>query len=213
MKHALFLIVLYLGQFTAAPLSAQEFSPIVQIMNIDTTHRMQYSGVIVKEDDSAFYILTCAHGVQDLTAAQIKLQTNIFTEKFGSIKVVGVKTDLIKFDRDIDLGYMKFDKVGPLKIRPMLISKSTLTVGTKLTAQGYVNSRELIISPMIIKSYTRVTTQNLKPILECGGEAIHGLSGCPLVYEDVVYGIQSSGSKTATLFCPSDQLLEFIKGP
>jgi len=63
----------------------------------------------------------------------------------------------------------------------------------------------------VVIDYTSYRTLGDAQILSCSGKKIFGLSGGPLTFDNKVYGIQSSGSADTVLYCPADQVLEFIK--
>lgn len=206
----IFKVFLFAVTFTLslAASKAAEYNGVVQIMNIDEEYPRRYSGVVIDQDKQNYTVLTCAHGVFDLRPEDIKLQINVMS-KNDWIRFVSFKGTLIKYDKDMDVAIMTMPKVNWVEVDCFELSKSRLIVGTRAIATGYVTSEKVVRNPMSVTSYELHKTLGGKEILTCVGPATNGLSGGPLVYDNMVYGTQSSGSKTETLFCPSDLILNW----
>ncbi len=187
--------------------ASADYKPYVQIIN--AVPQREYSGVVFSEDETRYYVLTCAHGVQDLKSADIVITTNTYPDPPTSIKYIGVVTTLIKFDADMDISVMSMPKVPEVTIRPLKLAEGSLPYGTECNSYGYINGA-FVKNPVTYGKIMEFTSLKGSPILECMGEAKSGMSGGPLVFQGKIWGIQSSGNKKHILYCPSGEILGFV---
>lgn len=191
-----------------AATKAAEYEGIVQIINIDQQYPRSYSGVVIDKDEYKYTVLTCAHGVADLRPENIKIQINTMS-KNDWVKFVSFKGTLIKYHKDMDIAIITMPKVPWVEVDILPLASSRLIAGLEAKSCGYITSEKIVRNTMKVVSYELHRTVGGTEILTCNGVPTHGLSGGPLIYENIVYGIQSSGSKNETLFCPSDLIMKW----
>jgi hypothetical protein len=200
---------------------AQEYRPYVQLICNSEGRTSEYSGVVFKEDADNYYILTCEHGTQGHNKQIIRLKSVVAPEVEQVIKGISIESKLIKDDRDLDIALVRMAKVLGIKIKPLKLANASLMQGTECLSYGYSNG-EFIRNKVSVLTYDgkrKVGSQYIvyhtllgNKILAAEGDIIHGMSGGPLVYNNEVFGIQSSANtKTNEIsYCPSDVIIKFL---
>jgi len=201
---------------------AADYRPHVQIICFSEAYKAEYSGVVFKQDDNFYHVLTCAHATMNLDKSKIRLKCLVAPEYNTVISNISLSSDLIRQDSDIDIGLVLIPKIEGIRIRPLELANATLVSGTECLSFGYVGDeyKRNIVSTLSqdgkeVESssvfYTH-KTDNGKSILMVSGPVIQGMSGGALVYQNHIFGIQSSGdSKRNRLsFCPSDVICSFL---
>ncbi len=201
---------------------ASDYRPQLSIVCITDKESREYSGVVFEEDETFYHVLTCAHGTQDLDKAKIKLKCLVFPEYTTVITNISLSSDLIKQDSDIDIGVIKLPKVEGIRIKPMKLANASLMIGTECISYGYVRGEYIKNQVSILTLSGKEMVDGLehfhhtqgkqKPLLIASGEVISGLSGGPLVHQNQIFGIQSSGDKKKKriTYCPSDVICQYL---
>ena len=177
-----------------------DYSPVVQIIGDGNASS---SGVVYKEANGLYYIVGAAHNPPKTVT--------LFGTVGKSKTAFNVGTKVLASDTDIDLVHCTVEKFDWIEVKPIPISKGSLTPGQKSISLGYVTGGDLLKNDVVVIDYTSYRTLGGAQILSCSGKRIFGLSGGPLTFNNEVYGIQSSGSTDTVLYCPADQVLRFIE--
>jgi hypothetical protein len=201
---------------------AADYRPHVQIICFAEDYKAEYSGVVFKQDDNFYHVLTCAHATMNLDKSKIRLKCLVAPEYNTVISNISLSSDLIRQDSDIDIGLVLIPKIEGIRIRPLELANATLVSGTECLSFGYVGDeyKRNIVSTLSqdgkeVESSTVFYTHhtdNGKPRLMVSGAVIQGMSGGALVYQNHVFGIQSSGDskRNRLCFCPSDVICSFL---
>lgn len=206
------LIVLLFSLLLGPTLLAQtnEFHPYVMISNIKESKLRQFSGVVINQDEEFYYVLTVNHGVDDIAKPDLILQTTIIPLNNDKYISSAIKTTIIKRDEPKDIALMKFYRMPHISIRPVTLAQKELGSGTNVVSYGFVSEPILKTNRVIFRTYNKHSYKGI-PYMTCEGVGIHGMSGGPLVYENQVYGIQSSAGNNDILYLPVSQINIFMK--
>lgn len=186
---------------------AEEFSPYIYITNLSKNNNRQYSGVVYYADEKDYYVLTCWHGINGLEDKHINLHSSVLGS--SQIAFIAFKSKVVSLNEDKDLCVLSFPKVEMVDIQPLYVARDDLQIGQEAYGYGYSSLPSLIKNPLKVKSYAEYSSQLGSPLLECMGEPISGMSGGPIVYNNLIYGIQSAGNNRV-LYCPSSEILKFL---
>lgn len=192
-------------------LYATDFRPYVKLVCHAGDQTSEYSGVVFREDDTHYHIVTCEHGTLQQSKSVIRLKAYLFPIEDQEVVEVAVKAQLIKDDRDIDVALVTIPKVDNVTVKPMKLADAIVVGEPKGISYGYAQGK-FIPNPVQVSTKEKFQTYGGKAILLCDGEVINGMSGGPLVISEQVFGIQSSGAKAkrSISYCPSDIVWEFI---
>lgn len=204
------LVFVIISLFFGANLFAQDFDPIVKLKIAKGKDRAECSGVVIGEDTKNYYILSCEHLFFKIKDPQYTI-TSVYT-KNKEIVSVDIRCKLIKADEGYDLSYFSMSKVDSVKIKPLLLAKSNLLKNSKASAYGFISGElEVVKSDLIIQSYDETQSQSGVWLLRCSGKVIDGMSGGPLVANNEVHGILSTGEDTYGTFVPAFECHNFLK--
>lgn len=193
-----------------ANLFAQDFEPIVKLKISKGKDKAECSGVVIGEDSKNYYILSCEHLFFKIKRPQYTV-TSIYTDN-GEIISVDMHCRLIKSDNGYDLSYFSMNKIDSVKIKPMRLATSNLLKNSKASAFGFVQDElGLVKTDLIIESYNETRSQTGVWLLRCSGSVINGMSGGPLIANNEVHGILSTGSDTYGTFVPAFECSNFLK--
>lgn len=196
--------------FFGANLYAQDFEPIVKLKIAKGKDRAECSGVVIGEDTKNYYILSCEHLFFKIKNPQYTI-TSIYTDN-GEIVSVDIRCKLIKADEGYDLSYFSMNKVDSVKIKPLPLATSNLLKNSKASAFGFVQDElGLVKTDLIIESYDETRSQTGVWLLRCAGPVVNGMSGGPLIGNNEVHGILSTGSDTYGTFVPAFECHNFLK--
>lgn len=215
-------LLLFLMLINVSLVSAADYRPHIQIICFADNYKAEYSGVVFKEDENFYHVLTCAHATSHLDKTSIRLKCLVAPEYNTVISNISLSSDLIRQDKDIDIGLVKIPKIEGIRIKALELANATLVSGTECLSFGYAgdeykrnivstlsqNGKEVESSSVF---YTH-TTDSGKPRLVISGDVIQGMSGGALVYQNHIFGIQSSGDekRRRLSFCPSDVICQFL---
>ncbi|HEY9703473.1 MAG TPA: serine protease [Allocoleopsis sp.] len=186
MKYMLFLLFF----FMPATLYGQVFKPYVEL----SQENRGWSGVVYEEDETKYYVLSCAHGIiSDQNIVQVTLYNNNPKSNYRSI---GVKADILRSDHDLDLALLSIEKFDKLfKIKKLKLGKDRPKVGKKMEINGYYLG-EFKRTEVVVLEKNLDIINDLKYKTEiCSGVHYSGMSGSPLEDDGVIYGIQLAKSK------------------
>lgn len=201
-------IIIFL--FIGVNLFAQDFEPIVKLKIAKGKDRAECSGVVIGEDTKNYYILSCEHLFFKIKNPQYTI-TSIYTDN-GEIISVDMRCKLIKSDEGYDLSYFSVNKVDSVKIKPLQLATSNLLKNSKASAFGFVQDElGLVKTDLIIESYDETRSQTGVWLLKCNGPVITGMSGGPLIANNEVHGILSTGTNTYGTFVPAFECHNFLK--
>ena len=111
-----------------------------------------------------------------------------------------------------DLAYFSLKKNNFIKITPVKLAESNLLVNVEAIAWGFpFDNPKLTKTKLTVESYTEYRTEGGVILLRCKDSVKSGISGGPLVANNEVYGITSSGDKTGTSFIPAFECHNFLK--
>lgn len=176
-----------------------DFSPIIRVHFLkDGADARTHSGVVVGESDTHYLVLSCAHGSEGSTKAQIDVSIG---EQYYSFPA-----EIVKLNLQSDLSLIKFEK--KLGIIPLKIGQQLPNKGDKLDSKGYVKMNTSNIAEYIDDTTNKFT--NGDPLIACRGKAVMGHSGGPLVYKEEVIGIQSCGNVDETYYVHVNTIRKFL---
>lgn len=203
-------IFLVISLFLGANLLAQDFEPIVKLKISKGKDKAECSGVVIGEDVKNYYILSCEHLFFKIKQPKYTV-TSIYTNN-GEIISVDMHCKLIKSDEGYDLSYFSMNKIDSIKIKPMTLATSNLLKNSKASAFGFVQDElGLVKTNLIIESYGETRSQTGVWLLRCAGPVINGMSGGPLIANNEVHGILSTGADTYGTFVPAFECHNFLK--
>jgi hypothetical protein len=205
-------ILLLLILFISTPLLAQEYGPHVKITFQSSSESREFSGTIIDSEESKINVLTCWHATMGFTNPKI-MNVRAFAEPVGNTRLsANITLDVQKADADKDIIFLSGPNTLNLKFKRMKIGKAQLVNNAQTLSCGYSQTDRLITnnsSVVIIKDPFK--TPKGATILHVHSQVIYGMSGGGLVYNEELYGVQSSGKDGIVSYCPADQLLEFVK--
>lgn len=180
----------------------------VRILNVGETPRT-WSGTIIKVDKNTCDILTCAHGVSDLSALQIQLQVDFLENPYSKYQYISLPVKLIKFDAEKDLALLRCTLTP--NISPFLIevAESPAKPGSLVSISGFVGSKrsdKLTYPVLPVKHYGK----NGEALLTLRGKAISGYSGSGIILNGKLVGVQSAGG-SETICASLEQIREFLE--
>lgn len=188
----------------------REYSPYVLFHNTSPQEIRQWSGVVINQDNEFFYAISCNHALEDLPANKIDIQATVIpSDNNYPIKFMAIQGFVIKQNKQKDLAYFKFYK-STLLIKPVIIATEEAKIGTKMISYGYSGGRPLIKNPVELKSYNQYMYEDM-PVMSCSGKKISGMSGGPVIFENRIYGIQSTANESMVLYIPSVEINKFLK--
>lgn len=189
---------------------AQDFWPHVKLTVEKSTGIEMFSGAVIK-DDEKLRVITCWHALQGFEKVE-EVNCSIYSvDKHLSAKY---KLQVTKFDSERDIMVLDFPEQPEEKVRYLELAPFTVLSERGYISYGYALSEDMIKNEMTNPNYKEIRTNiNEYQCLKLSGKVIHGMSGGAVLYNDKLIGIQSSGSdkEKAVLYCPSDQILEFLK--
>lgn len=194
------IVFMALAMITNVSIFGDEYDPVILVLG---PNNEQSSGVIFKADAQKYYGLGAAHNMPSTVT--------LFGTKGKSRISMATKVDTIKSNKDIDVVYFSLPRYDWVEVKPVELSKESLTGGQSCKSYGYVITPDKVENDVVVINYTSYTTLEGAQILSCSGKRIYGLSGGPLIYKNKVFGIQSSGSTNTVLYCPADQVWNLIE--
>lgn len=189
---------------------AQDFWPHVKLTVEKSAGIEMFSGAVIKHSEK-LRVITCWHVL--LGSEKIEeVNCSIYSiDKHLSAKY---KLHVTKFDAERDIMILDFPEQPKESIRVLELAPFSVLAERGYISYGYAISEDMIKNEMTNPNYKEVITkENGFQCLKLKGKVIHGLSGGALLYNDRLVGIQSSGAAAtqSVLYCPSDQILEFLK--
>lgn len=207
MYKALVFLLLYLIHSNCL---ADEFGPVVKLKIAQGKERAECSGVVINEDDKKYYVLSCNHLFLTIKNPEYII-TSVYT-KDSEVVSVDIKCKLIKYDNDYDLSYFSMIKVDSVRLTPLSLSSSNLLTNSKGNAFGFpYDSVKLVSNELVIESYGEYKSQGGINLLRCKGPVKSGMSGGPLIANNEVHGILSTGADTYGTFVPAFECINFLK--
>lgn len=168
--------------------------PHVMITVNNGNETRHFSGTFIDDDK----IITCWHGIDGISNPRIVVST---LQKSATAKIV-----VFDSDKDILLLETKeFDDIDPIEL-----GKGSLLPDTICEAHGFVLSEKKLNRARVI-GYNEFRTIKGAQILNVSAPVVSGMSGGGLLYNGKLYGVQSSGKDNKVSYCPSYQIIEFIK--
>lgn len=186
-----------------------DFSPIPRMLTENNGDIEYYSGVIYKEDNENYYILTCAHPLFD-RSNPVTYVNLVSTNEESSVAYVALKCKLLKRSDTKDLVLYSCKRPYFTKLTPIKLGSGLLLKNVKCEVIGYTNNFKRKAIPVTVNEYNAIIDNEKTLIIN--GNIIHGMSGGPLVKNDEIYGIQSSTATTEPLSLLSNliSIQEFI---
>lgn len=181
-------------------------SPYVRVSNVGPIGRT-WSGVVIKETEETYQILTCAHGVDDLPKNNVHLQVDFMVS--GSYNYISTPATLLKKDIDRDLALIECNKVEGIAIAPVGIGDQSTTT-RPCYVYGFAGRGKLISKQYSFKSVDAYTGTNGEKLLTLNGKAISGFSGGAVISDSKIIGIQSSGTDTVVTCSTVEQINSFL---
>lgn len=189
---------------------AQDFWPHVKLSVEKSTGIEMFSGAVINHSEK-LRVITCWHAIEGFEKIE-EVNCSIYSvDKHLSARY---KLQVTKFDPERDIMILDFPEQPEEKIRYLELAPFTVLSERGYISYGYALSEDMIKNEMTNPNYKEIKTNiNEYQCLKLNGKVIHGMSGGAVLYNDKLIGIQSSGSdkEKAVLYCPSDQILEFLK--
>lgn len=208
MKTILFLLI-----FLCIPesLLSQEYGPHAKLFFKAKTELRTFSGVVIDSPEDKIQIITCWHGTMGFQHAKT-ITAQIFCPTVDNTQLsVVLNLTVVKSEEDKDVLLLSGPNTLNLKIKRLKIADDRLSPNIKTKSYGYTElSTNLITNDSSPLDYDS-TSVGGSPILHVRALAISGMSGGGLMYNDILYGIQSVGDGNRVGYCPSDQILLFLK--
>lgn len=207
MKTILFTILLFM---VPADCFAGEYGPHVKVTFEYLNELRSFSGTVIESPEEEIKVVTCWHGTMGFSRPEI-MEVELFQPKVDSSQLsAAVMLSIIKSDSDRDVIILSGENKLSLKIKRLKLSKFGLTKGVKAKSYGYATTKKLIVNDVTIIDYEMLTQGNNR-ILGATSPVIFGMSGGGLLYNEELYGVQSSGNNDIVHYCPSYQLINFVE--
>jgi hypothetical protein len=188
----------------------QPYHPYVMMNNVVDAKLRQWSGTVIRADKEYFYVLSVNHATEDIVGKSLDTQVTIFPVRPTRLSNAALKATFIKGDQSRDLALYKFYRLPYVDIKLLEIDDNRLPKGSSVASYGFPGGPRLKLNKLTINSYGLHMYGNV-PLLTCDGQAISGMSGGPLIKDDKIYGIQSSGSQKDVLFIPPSEIKKFLE--
>lgn len=189
---------------------AQDFWPHVKLSVEKSTGIEMFSGAVIKHSEK-LRVITCWHAIEGFEKIE-EVNCSIYSiDKHLSARY---KLQVTKFDPERDIMVLDFPEQPEENIRFLELAAFAVLTERGYISYGYALSEDMIKNEMTNPNYKEIKTNiNEYQCLKLNGKVINGMSGGAVLYNDKLIGIQSSGSdkEKAVLYCPSDQILEFLK--
>jgi hypothetical protein len=142
-----------------------------------------FSGTVYDMDDTNYYVVSCAHGVNDLSEEKRSLSATLFGRDEITVPLIILSEDI---NRDISI--MIFQHTKDIDVKPYQLAESDCPVGTVCDTEGFIPS--LTRRKVSINSYTMISSHG-ENLTQCVGRVEKGMSGCGLMHDDKIYGVLS----------------------
>lgn len=189
---------------------AQDFWPHVKLSVDKSTGIEMFSGTVINHSEK-LRVITCWHALLGPEKVE-EVNCSIYSiDKHLSARY---KLQVTKFDSERDIMILDFPEKPKENIRFLELAQFAVLAERGYISYGYALSEDMIKNEMTNPNYKEVITkENGFPCLKLKGKVINGLSGGAVLYNDKLVGVQSSGAAAtqSVLYCPSDQILEFLK--
>lgn len=189
---------------------SQEFSPIVKITALKQNMRAECSGVTIGEDDKNYYILSCNH-IFEAISNPTYLVSSVYSDN-GEIVSVDIKCKLVKAKYDCDLSHFSMSKNNIIKLTPMKLADSRLLINSQAEAYGFpFDSFVMEKYKITVDSYDSHKLESGVCILHSNNKVKSGMSGGPLIANNEIHGILSTGGENSANFIPAFECINFLK--
>ncbi len=203
-----FLLAILLLVFNAN-LFAGEFGPHAKVTFKYLDEIRSFSGTVIESPDDKIKVITCWHGTMGFSNPKTML-VEIFQSPEGNTRLSAtIELSVIKSDPDRDVLLLSGPNDLNLQIKRLKLANFSLLKDVKTESYGYGGTSTLIINDSIVVDYD-TTTQGNNRTLEVSAPVVFGMSGGGLLYNEELYGVQSSGKNNRVRYCPSYQLINFV---
>jgi len=185
------------------------FSPHMKLRFKASSETRDFSGTVYSSNEKEIRVITCWHGTMGFSAPK-KVIGYLLTDSTDTHMSAKVMLDVIKFDSDKDIMELRASNKLNLRIENLELASYSLLPGVECLSYGYPESDNLLINKSSVLDYD-YTTQGKSRILSVRAPAISGMSGGGLEFNNKLYGVQSSGKDNKVSYCPSYQIVEFLK--
>lgn len=189
---------------------AGEFGPHAKVTFKYLDEVRAFSGTVIESPDDKIKVLTCWHGTMGFARPETMI-VEIFQLPEGNSRLSAtVELSVVKSDPDRDVILLSGPNDLKLQIKRLKLANFSLLKGVKAKSYGYAGTTTLIENDSEVVDY-ETTTQGGNRILKVKAPVVFGMSGGGQMYNDDLYGVQSSGKDGFVYYCPSYQLIKFVE--
>jgi hypothetical protein len=160
-----------------------DYSGKIRINNDVVGSLRIFSGTVYAVDETNYYVVSCAHGIDDLSEDKRILSATLFGESETIVPLIVLIEDI---DRDLSIMILQNTSEINIDIFPLADS---VEVGTVCDTEGF--SPNLTKRRVTVISNTKISSMNGEKMVQCRGNVEQGMSGCGLIYDNKICGVLS----------------------